>query len=92
MRMGSKKEALASGFALPTPRRTTVDESTSERFVAGQVPERKTSRRPRGERIVFYIPPEVAEEVRVRCARARMSLSEAGAEALAMWIRAGGNK
>lgn len=45
-------------------------------------------RRPeRGERISVYVPPELAEALRVRCARERRSVSDAVTEALATWLK-----
>jgi hypothetical protein len=39
-----------------------------------------------GERVVMYVPPEVAEALRVHCAKSRRSLSDAGTEALRLWL------
>lgn len=40
----------------------------------------------RGERVSVYIPPEMAEALRVRCARERRSVSDAVTEALTAWL------
>ncbi len=45
-------------------------------------------RRPaRGERMAVYLPPELAEELRVRCARERRSMSDAVSEAVGLWAQ-----
>lgn len=86
--MSKRRRDVAAGFALPTvAKRTTVPTETADRFV-GKQPKAPTRRkRPeRGERLTVYIPPELAEAVRVRCAKERRSLSEAATEALGKWI------
>lgn len=93
--MAAKKD-IAAGFALPAqPRRTEVDESTAARFVTGpRVVPSERPRRPRGERLVAYVAPEVAEQLRVHCvlARPRCTLSAAVNEALVAWLEAQGHK
>ena len=85
-----KPQALASGFALPTaPKRTPVAEPVAARF-ASDTPRPKPSRLRRselGERVVVYLPPELATELRVRCARERRSLSDAVTAAVESWAR-----
>ena len=39
-----------------------------------------------GERIAVYLPPALAEKLRVRCATDRRSLSDALTEALTQWL------
>lgn len=39
-----------------------------------------------GERIAVYLPPKLAEELRVKCARQRQSLSDAVTYAVAAWV------
>lgn len=41
-----------------------------------------------GERMAVYLPPIAAEQLRVRCARERRSLSDAVSEAVSMWLKA----
>lgn len=84
-----KKEALAKGFSLPKPpTRTEVGEATAKHF-EGTRPEVKASklrRAARGERISAYLPLEVAEALRVRCARERRSISDAVTDAVSQWL------
>lgn len=39
-----------------------------------------------GERITAYLPPEVAENLRIRCAKERRSVSDAVTDALRAWL------
>lgn len=39
-----------------------------------------------GERVAVYLPPEMAVELRVRCARERRSVSDAITEAVGNWL------
>ncbi len=92
-----KKAAVAAGFgrprSLPTPKRTTVAVDEGDRFVdGGSQKATRGKRKKAGERLTIYVPPELAEEVRVRCAKERRSLSDAGTEALSMWISSFVNK
>jgi hypothetical protein len=89
--MVDKGKKLASGFALPKPpSRTPVRDQAAEKFVRA---ERRTPRASRlrrevaGERLAIYLPPDVAEELRVRCARERRSISDAVTEAVAKWLK-----
>lgn len=88
------KRDLSAGFALPTPpKRTPVAEVTAARFTVAEEPKASpasTSRLRRaelGERMVVYLPPELATELRVRCARERRSLSDAVTAAVEAWAR-----
>jgi hypothetical protein len=87
------KRDLASGFALPSaPKRTPVAEVHAARFtVAAEEKKPASSSRLRraelGERMVVYLPPELATELRVRCARERRSLSDAVTAAVEAWAR-----
>jgi hypothetical protein len=49
-------------------------------------------KRKAGERITVYVPAELAEVLRVACARERRSLSDAVTEALGMWTSGRLNK
>jgi hypothetical protein len=84
--MTAKRGDVAAGFKLPHVERTPVATEAADRFV-GETPRgSRRKRAERGERLTVYIPPEVAEALRVRCARERRSLSEAATEALSKWI------
>lgn len=90
-----RTEKLAKGFALPSPPpRTTIDEGSAQRFEAppapGPMKRARASRLRRdtsGERLSIYVPPDVAEALRVRCARERRSVSDAVTEAVAEWMK-----
>lgn len=89
--MADKGKKLAKGFALPkAPARTPVKDQEATRFVKA---ERKPSRASRlrreisGERVAIYLPSDVAEELRVRCARERRSISDAVTEAVSGWLK-----
>ncbi len=93
----SKKAAVAAGFnrrkSLPTPKRTSVAVDAGDRFIGGgSHTATRGKRKKAGERLTIYVPPELAEAVRVRCAQERRSLSDAGTEALSLWIRSFVNK
>jgi hypothetical protein len=86
-----KGKKLAEGFSLPKPPpRTPVEGPSAVKFTRS---ERKPSRASRlrrevgGERVAIYLPPELAEELRVRCARERRSISDAVTEAVTGWIK-----
>lgn len=87
------KAGLASGFALPSaPKRTPVAETKASRFTTAgdKAPPSSSSRLRRaelGERVVVYLPPDLATELRVRCARERRSLSDAVTAAVEAWAR-----
>lgn len=88
------KSNLASGFALPSaPKRTPVADTKAARFTTAEeakAPPSSSSRLRRaelGERVVVYLPPELATELRVRCARERRSLSDAVTAAVEAWSR-----
>lgn len=82
------KENVAAGFSLPTTvKRTTVDAEAADRFVCDQPkPKSKRSQKQKAERLTIYLPPKLAERVRVRCAKDRKSLSDAGVEAFSSWV------
>ena len=87
------KRDLASGFALPpAPKRTPVGPEKSARFTSAEARKPPVSSKLRraelGERMVTYLPPELATELRVRCARERRSLSDAVTVAVAEWLQA----
>ena len=97
--MGHKSDKLANGFSLPVaPKRTAVPEDATLRFVRNGEPLQTsvhTSRLRRevsGERVAVYLPPEAALALRVRCAQARRSVSDAVTEAVAEWLKSSGPK
>lgn len=81
------KKELARGLAVvpPPPERTEVPEASARAFAGAGTARRHEER---GERLGVYVPPELAEGLRIECARRRRSLSDAVAEALAMWLEA----
>jgi hypothetical protein len=48
--------------------------------------ESKLRRSELGERVAVYLPPKLAEELRVKCAKQRQSLSDAVTYAVAAWV------
>lgn len=94
------KGKLAGGFKLPAkPAAPVVNEERAAAFVAAveepapvapaprAAPAASRLRRAeRGERLALYLPPDVAEELRVRCARERRSASDAVTEAVRAWL------
>lgn len=90
-----KRKPVASGFALPSPpKRTPIAEPTAQRFTLAEERPAKASATPSklrraelGERVAVYLPPELAAELRVRCARERRSLSDAVTAAVEAWVR-----
>ena len=89
--MADKGKKLAQGFALPkAPARTPVKDHAAAKFVKSERRPASGSRRRRevgGERLAIYLPPDVAEELRVRCARERRSISDAVTEAVTGWLK-----
>jgi hypothetical protein len=89
--MTDKGKKLAHGFELPKPpKRSAVKEHAAARFVKAERKAPRASRMRRevaGERLAIYLPPEVAEDLRVRCARERRSMSDAITEAVAGWLK-----
>jgi len=87
----SDKGKLAQGFTLPKPpARTQVRDRAAAKFVKAERKPASSSRLRRdvsGERLAIYLPPEVAEELRVRCARERRSISDAVTEAVSGWLK-----
>jgi|CZKU01.1.fsa_nt_gi hypothetical protein len=87
------KSKLAGGFALPAPpKRTEVPETKATRFespkkAANGEGTSKLRRPSLGERLAVYVPPELASELRVTCARERRSISDAVTEAVSIWIQ-----
>lgn len=93
----SKKDALAKGFAVVTklpgkPQRTAVSETAAQAFeAAGQreptKPKASSLRRGvGGARVAVYLPAELEQGLRVRCATDRRSISDAVTEAVAKWL------
>lgn len=83
----AKSKAVAFSLPPPAAPRTPVDEQTAARFVGARA-QASSNRRHRGERVVLYLPPELAEALRVHCARARQSLSLVGTGAIQDWLDA----
>lgn len=54
---------------------------------AGRKGSRRRSPSEPGERVTVYLPPDVATELRVRCAQDRRSLSDAITEATEVWLK-----
>jgi hypothetical protein len=89
-----KEDELAKGFTLPkAPKRSEVPETEARKFERARTPATtlpaagsKLRRPERGERLSAYVPPELAEALRVRCARERRSVSDAVTAALAVWL------
>jgi hypothetical protein len=90
--MADKGKKLAQGFALPkAPARTPVKDQAATKFVKSERKGRPSASRLRreggGERLAIYLPPDIAEELRVRCARERRSISDAVTEAVSGWLK-----
>jgi hypothetical protein len=94
-----RDSSLAEGFVLPSiPKRTLVAAPVAERFTAvsndaeapATTPTPKGSKlrsAGQGERVVVYLPTDLATDLRVRCARERRSLSDAMTAAVEAWAR-----
>ena len=89
--MKSKKKKMAAGFSLPaSPKKTPVSAKAAKKFVDGGAARKR--RETAGERLTLYVPPQLAEDLRVFCARQRRSLSDVGTEALAKLMNHPGRK
>lgn len=93
-----RDSSLAEGFVLPSiPKRTLVAAPVAERFTAvSNDAEAQSTPTPKGsklrsagqgERVVVYLPTDLATDLRVRCARERRSLSDAMTAAVEAWAR-----
>jgi hypothetical protein len=88
---------LAKGFKLPAqPRRAPVTEAKARQFVEREAREGTTKpsssslrRNESGERVSVYLPPEMAKDLRVRCAKERRSVSDAVTDAVKAWLDRG---
>lgn len=79
------KADLSKGFSLPSkPKRTELKPVQEARFTAAKS-ESKLRRAELGERVAVYLPPKLAEELRIRCAKERRSLSDAVTDAVELW-------
>ena len=85
---GRKDKTLIRGFSLPkAPRRRQITEPAARTFEDG--PKQNVSRLrrdDRGDRVAAYLPPEMAQALRVCCAQQRRSVSDAMTEAVADWL------
>ncbi len=70
-------------------RRQAVREVQAQRMAEGpRSAAGSRLRRPTlGERVTVYLPPDMAQRLRVRCAAERRSLSDAVTEALCRWLK-----
>jgi hypothetical protein len=87
-----KAKKLAGAFALPSaePKRSRVSEPAARKFVAaGEAPRRpkKAEREAKTERLFLYLPPDLDQAFRVRCAMDRIKLSDAAVEAIGEWVK-----
>ena len=75
-----------TGFIVSAePTQEPIQTNTASEPPPSNAPSRR--RRPvRGERIAVYLPPELVEDLRVRCVRERRSVSDAVTEAVASWM------
>ena len=69
---------------LPAKKRVSKEKETPLSTSSGS--DSKLRRAVRGERVAAYIPPELAEKLRVRCAMERRSVSDAVTAAVASWL------
>jgi hypothetical protein len=89
------EESAPQAEPKPAPR------AVAPRTAPGRAPKRATTKTPAtaapasrlrreesGERVVAYVPTDLATDLRVTCARSRRSMSDAVTEALTMWLSA----
>lgn len=84
------KKSLVGALTAPKSPRPAVPERAARAFEEGgtaPAPSRLRRERAAGERLTFHVPEELARELRVTCAAARRSLSDAATEALAEWVK-----
>ncbi len=84
------KKSLASAFTTSRSVRAPISEDAARSFEsAGTVAESSRLRRqqPAGERLTFYIPSDLATQLRIACASERRSMSDAATDALREWVQ-----
>jgi hypothetical protein len=95
------KTDLAAGFMLPKHRSSKIKKNDAnanaknddaktdaakkeEKFVAAAAYRRREEG---GERLAVYLPPDIAEALRIAAVRARRSLSDAVTAAVVLWLQ-----
>jgi len=66
---------------------TLPEESRPTRRASSRRPSSRMRREESGERVAIYLPPDVATELRVLCARERRSVSDAVTDAVTSLLR-----
>jgi hypothetical protein len=70
----------------PEPQNQATGDSSNKGRPIARATVSKLRRDARGERVSFYLPPTLAEAVRMRCAKERRSMSDALTEAVNAWL------
>lgn len=72
--------------APPTAASTRAPKRVTAKASPPAAPASRLRRDESGERVVAYVPTDLATDLRVTCARSRRSMSDAVTEALTMWL------
>lgn len=91
--MARARKPAAADFAVPSSSRKTVPEDAARKFErrrahSGAKAEQPSLRRETsGERLSVYLPPELAQELRIKSVKQRRSVSDAVTEAVRQWVK-----
>lgn len=91
--MARARKPAAADFAVPSSSRKAVPEDAARKFERRPVKSRAKTEQPSlrressGERLSVYLPPELAQELRIKSVRQRRSVSDAVTEAVRQWVK-----
>ncbi|MCC7542614.1 MAG: ribbon-helix-helix protein, CopG family [Deltaproteobacteria bacterium] len=91
--MARARKPAAADFAVPSSSRKAVPEDAARKFErrrargSAKVEQPSLRRETSGERLSVYLPPELAQELRLKCVKQRRSVSDAVTEAVRQWVK-----
>ena len=93
--MARARKPAAADFAVPSSSRKAVPEDAARKFErrgrkasGSKIAEQPSLRRETsGERLSVYLPPELAQELRIKSVKQRRSVSDAVTEAVRQWVK-----
>ena len=91
--MARARKPAAADFAVPSSSRKAVPEDAARKFerrstrASAKVEQPSLRRETSGERLSIYLPPELAQELRIKSVKQRRSVSDAVTEAVRQWVK-----